>query len=333
MDKKINSSLLFSIIIPVYNVEVYIKDCIDSVLRQECKEYEMILIDDGSIDYSGNICDEYSEKYPDIHVIHQDNQGLSGARNMGIRYAKGKYLVYLDSDDMMAPGALQNLKQAVFEQNDPPVILSRRITYESGKTTECQYYFDKYRLLKLKPGQAYSVIQDLPDMWLGVWIFTTRRDYILDNRFYFYEGIFHEDEEWVPKIFLNADKIGYNNSCVYVNRINRAGSIMATPNIKREFDKLKIIELLQNEFTEDKYPAETCEVVAKRVQSIYFGVLCEMNIYRYDKQFSQLENEMKTKKQLLKTATKGSHRLGRVLIALFGVERAGRLLKMVRKLL
>lgn len=332
MGQKIDSSPLFSIIIPIYNVEAYIKDCIESILQQEYNDYEVWLIDDGSTDHSGKLCDDYAEKYHNIYTIHQSNQGLSGARNTGIRCAQGKYLVYVDSDDMMALGALQSLKQVIYEQRDPSIILSRRITYVSEKvTTECQYYFDKVKLFKLSPAQIYSALQKLPDMWLGVWVITTKREYIIKNKFYFYDGIFHEDEEWVPKIFFNADRIGYNNECVYVNRVNRVGSITSTPNIKREFDKLKIIELLQNEFTTDKYSTEICEVVAERVRNIYFGTLCTMNTYINDAQFPSLVKEMDIKKQLLRNAIKSSYKFGNVLVMLFGVRRAGKILGMIKK--
>jgi len=325
MDKKIDNNILFSIIIPVYNVQAYIRDCIESILKQKCRDYEIILVDDGSTDESGKLCDEYAYKYQKIQVIHQSNQGLSGARNTGIQNAKGKYLIYLDSDDMMAQNALSNLSKVIYEQNEPSIIISRRLTYESIKniTTECRYYFDTTELSKLNIAHAYSAIQALPDMWMGAWIFTTKRTYILEKKFYFYPSIFHEDEEWVPKIFLNADTIGYNNNCIYINRVDRVGSITSTLNIKREFDKLMIIELLRDEFTVNKYSIEICEVVAERVRSIYFGVLCEMKVYAKDKQFLQLEKQMKEKRKIMRNAKKKSHKLANVLIILLGVRRAG----------
>lgn len=94
---------MISIIIPVYNVENYLLDCLNSVIYQSEADVEVILIDDGSTDSSGALCDKYADEYDNIKVIHQENAGLSAARNAGIEIANGEYLTFLDSDDMLAP--------------------------------------------------------------------------------------------------------------------------------------------------------------------------------------------------------------------------------------
>ena len=91
--------MLFSIILPIYNVENYLCECVDSILNQTYKDYEIILVDDGSKDKSPHICDELAHKYDCIKVIHKKNGGLSDARNAGTKEAIGKYIVYIDSDD------------------------------------------------------------------------------------------------------------------------------------------------------------------------------------------------------------------------------------------
>ena len=88
-----------SIIVPVYNVEKYLKRCIDSILNQSFTDFELILVDDGSTDNSGEIIDEYAIKDERIKVIHKENGGLSSARNVGIEYSKGNYIAFVDSDD------------------------------------------------------------------------------------------------------------------------------------------------------------------------------------------------------------------------------------------
>ena len=90
---------LITIIVPIYNVKPYLSRCIESIINQDYKKLEIILVDDGSTDKSGNICDEYAKKDKRIIVIHQENQGLSCARNNGTRISKGKYIAYIDSDD------------------------------------------------------------------------------------------------------------------------------------------------------------------------------------------------------------------------------------------
>lgn len=103
---------LVSIIIPVYNVERYIKRCIDSVLAQTMKDFELILVDDGSLDKCGQICDEYAKCDSRINVVHKENEGVSAARNTGLDLAKGKYVVFLDSDDEVKKNYIETLLQA-----------------------------------------------------------------------------------------------------------------------------------------------------------------------------------------------------------------------------
>ena len=103
------SELRLSIIVPVYNVEAYLRECVESVVGQWDASCEMILVDDGSPDGSGKLCDELADQYDGISVIHQENRGLSGARNTGLDAAKGKYVAFLDSDDRIAAGSLSRI--------------------------------------------------------------------------------------------------------------------------------------------------------------------------------------------------------------------------------
>ena len=110
---------LISVIIPVYNVENYLDECIQSVLQQTYKNLEIILVDDGSTDNSGVICDEYKDKDTRITVLHQKNGGISKARNVGIEYAHGEYIGFVDSDDFIHPQMYELLYAAIHkEQTD-----------------------------------------------------------------------------------------------------------------------------------------------------------------------------------------------------------------------
>ena len=110
---------VYSIIVPVYNVEKYLAESLDSILAQNtASEYEIILVDDGSRDSSGALCDQYAEKYACIHVIHQANHGVSVARNTGIQLARGTYLLFVDSDDLIAPTLLSAFDPLLEKQAD-----------------------------------------------------------------------------------------------------------------------------------------------------------------------------------------------------------------------
>ncbi|MBQ7257594.1 MAG: glycosyltransferase family 2 protein [Abditibacteriota bacterium] len=114
--------MFFSVLIPVYNVEKYLRRSIDSVLAQDFDDYEIILCDDGSTDQSGAICDEYAQKDSKIRVIHKENEGLILTRRVAIRASKGEYLIHLDSDDYMLPGCLSSAKKAIDETGADMVI-------------------------------------------------------------------------------------------------------------------------------------------------------------------------------------------------------------------
>lgn len=103
---------LLSIIVPVYNVEAYLVECLDSILAQDFTDYELILVDDGSTDGSGAVCDRYAARYPRIHCLHQSNGGHTAARQNGVRMSRGEYITFVDSDDWIAPGMYRHMCDA-----------------------------------------------------------------------------------------------------------------------------------------------------------------------------------------------------------------------------
>lgn len=117
------SLIKFSIIIPVYNISNYISECVNSVLKQSFKDYEIILVNDGSIDDSFNICLNYSKKHENVRLINQQNGGLSSARNAGINQAEGDYLLFLDGDDFWKDGEFLENLNCIIETNSPDTII------------------------------------------------------------------------------------------------------------------------------------------------------------------------------------------------------------------
>lgn len=119
--------IMVSIIVPVYNVEQYLHECVDSILMQNYSNYEVILVDDGSKDNSGTICDEYAKKNSKVSVIHQENQGLSGARNSGVQVSKGKYITFVDSDDFISYDYIRLLVTSI--RNDCDVVTTGMVKF------------------------------------------------------------------------------------------------------------------------------------------------------------------------------------------------------------
>ena len=123
-----------TVVIPVYNVEKYLKKCVDSVITQNFNDFEIILVDDGSTDNSGVLCDDYASKYEFISVIHQENKGLGGARNTGIEAANGEYILFLDSDDFLAPDCLKICCEKAEQYNCDMVAFKQQAIFEDGNS-------------------------------------------------------------------------------------------------------------------------------------------------------------------------------------------------------
>lgn len=123
----------FSILVPVYNVERYLAECIDSILKQSFKDYEIVLVDDGSTDSSGAICEDYANAYSDkIKVIHKKNQGLISARRVGINEAKGEFCVFVDSDDFVEKDLLETIEQYLCQEGDIDIVMYTFKYYKNG---------------------------------------------------------------------------------------------------------------------------------------------------------------------------------------------------------
>ncbi len=128
--------MVFSIIVPVYNVEAYVTRCLDSIITQDFDSYEVIVVDDGSTDSSGKRCDEYKKKYNNVKVIHQKNQGVAAARNTGLNEAIGEWILFVDSDDWIAEGTFRKIAWQIEQEEADLYSFNAFKTTEEGKLTE-----------------------------------------------------------------------------------------------------------------------------------------------------------------------------------------------------
>lgn len=276
----------FTIIIPVFNTEKYLEKCINSVIRQNFDDYEIIIVNDKSTDNSKIICEKYESIYPNIIFIDKDeNEGLSEARNSALRIAKGEYIIFLDSDDWLIEGALLNINNIIINRDIPDIIINRvSFYYEKEEIyTDCNYEFDLNVLSKATSVHVFDYCFKKNNIVYAPWVFIIKRTFLEEHNLFFEKGLLHEDEEWSPKVILNSKNIAFNNKCFYCYRVNRSGSITQSLNIKREFDKLKIIDLLIKESDDQKYNDEQRIRLKKRCSSLYIGIL--KNIYEYKEEF------------------------------------------------
>lgn len=226
-----------SIIIPVYNVEDYLAECLDSVFSQNLDNCEVICVNDGSPDNSRNILSDYQKKYPAIVIVDRPNGGLSAARNSGLEVAQGEYIYFLDSDDYLLDGSLA--KALAFAASH-----SLDIACFNVKKGEKFFYFtEKKPLQGIFPGKTYY-----PDYYKAngffppsaVWMYIYKREFLEKNHLRFKSSALHEDEEFSPRAFYLAERVAGLNIAIQFHRVLREGAITAT--IKER----NLLDLLEN---------------------------------------------------------------------------------------
>lgn len=231
------SPALLSLVIPVYNVAPYLRTCLDSLLRCAHSIEQIIVVDDGSTDECPAILAEYANKIPQMQIIRQENGGLSSARNTGMKYATGKYLAFVDSDDFLAPDAyVRPLQRAEAEQLDM-VIFNAEFHFE-GRQADRPIY-EAMPATGVIPGSDWLRLRlgknHLPHM---VWMHLYRREFLRKGGWQFVPGLIHEDVIWTTEVLLAARRLAYEPVVVYHYRlpIRRFSPQQNQPRLERIVD-------------------------------------------------------------------------------------------------
>lgn len=220
-----------SVIVPVYNVELYLEKCLDSLVNQTLKEIEVIVVNDGSPDNSQQIIDKYTKKYQNIKAYIKENGGLSDARNYGIKEANGEYLAFIDSDDYIDETMLEKMYQKAKKDNLDIVVCNSVNVYENGNNIEIKsnlnYSNNNVKNYLISPPMACTKIYKRT----------------LFNKIEFKKNIFYEDLELIPKLVKLTKKIDFIDEGLYYY-YQRTGSIMK----QKEFNKrlLDIFDVLDS---------------------------------------------------------------------------------------
>ncbi len=202
---------MISIIIPVHNVETYLPQCIESVLSQTFRDFELILVDDGSTDHSTVICDEYAQTDDRIKVFHQDNSGVSAARNNGICYAKGEWITFIDSDDWVDVDYLENFR---FEESDSDIIVQGLKYYDNRNGQIFEYI--RVNNCELCGPRQKELIAENKVLSLGYPVAKLYKKSLIANRVLFNTSIsYHEDHIFVLDTYNLAKRIKLVNSVSY----------------------------------------------------------------------------------------------------------------------
>ena len=296
----------FSIIVPVYKVEKYLEDCVESVLVQTCKDYEIILVDDGSPDSCPAICDDFAAQNEQIKVIHKENGGLSDARNVGIKSANGEWIVFLDSDDKLADSnVLWELKDFI-KHDDAKIVFCPCLARFSESVSPV---FSKYvETEKLTPAQLFEYTQAGGSLF-AAWLFVTNSQALKQGKLYFTKGLLHEDMDWIPRLLMATnDLISVFPHNFYLYRFNDE-SITSRFSQKRFDDVALIINKLRSKNDYEKNTVFCAYWVNMLIYMIFvnLGEIYKEDKLLYDNCKSKLKKILNDNKDILNTQNKIIH--------------------------
>lgn len=243
--KDIEDTPMLSIVVPIYKVEKYLNKCIDSILCQTFTDFELILVDDGSPDRCGEICDYYQKRDKRVRVIHKENGGLSSARNAGIDIASGEYIGFVDSDDYIEPFMYEYLIESLKKNKCLLSICAINYVFEDGKSI-CKVKDEEDQVFNFSDAILEMNTYRLFDM--GAWSKVYHKS--LFNNLRFPVGKLSEDFYIMYKIFDRAQKISYVATPCY-NYLQRQNSISRNTKINHDFE---YAAKEQMEYLETKYP-------------------------------------------------------------------------------
>lgn len=257
-------SKLVSVIIPVYNVQEYLKRCLNSVINQSYSNIEIIIVNDGSTDNSNEICKNFESKDKRIKLINKENEGLSLARKTGFNNAKGEYILFIDSDDFINEEYLENMMKQI---KDCDVILANVI-----------YSYDDYKrelVSNLDEKNSYSSKAIIKKMILNkeikdfTWGNLYKKELIKEE--YFTASRVFEDIEFTHRVILNSNKIGYSKKSIY-NYVQRQNSLLASGFNESKLHLFKATEFMINNINK-KYPDLRCELEYRYITSLLMIII------------------------------------------------------------
>lgn len=284
--------MTISIIIPVYNVEKFVFKCLNSVLKQEPNKFEkveIIVVNDGSTDDSLTIVEEIKKEHNEIIIISQKNQGLSAARNAGLSIATGDYIWFIDSDDWIAPNSLEIISK-IIGLKEPEVIHFKAINAFNDKL--------------VKRGKTFPNTKPIYDgkeiikhrLWATcVPFYIFKLEFLKHNSLHFFNGIFHEDNEFTPRMLYYAQKVYLSNETLYFVYQNQ-NSITRTVNPQKSFDLIIVSHNLLR-FVQDKVceqEIQTCfyQFISLCLNAALHGSLSmdESNLQKFNKTLRENQN-------------------------------------------
>lgn len=266
----------FSIIVPIYNVELYLRECLESILTQDFNDFEVICVNDASTDRSLEILQEYAENNNKIKMINNSiNKGLSFSRNCGIRNASGKYILFVDSDDMMCKGALRELSKEADQVEADIIYFNMAVKVEGLWAKEKGDHSQKnYQYNGIFTGQelfvnTYQNSQMIVEVYRQLYL----KSFIEKHQLFFYEGILHEDTLFSIICAMKAERVSYLNRELYIYR-KRDGSIMSRKTAERMKSYFIVFIELWKFWQNNIFPVEVNRVFSGYLKKLHKEIIC-----------------------------------------------------------
>ena len=326
----INTNVKISVIVPVYNVEKWLNMCIDSILAQSYKNLEIILVNDGSTDKSKDICDSYSKKDNRVRVLNIKNSGQSVARNIGLKEAKGDYILFIDSDDYISDKAIIEKFINILDSNNYDFIYTSYCRFEDGneeKITEILPISLTNDEIKNKEGKDILVdLLNKNSFHHAPYLKVCRQEFILNNKLFFREGYYHEDAEWTFKVFYYAKKIFIYDKPWYMRRMRENSTITSRNEsaiCKKLCDRLIIADDLIKFFEKEN----ASKVIIDDLVRMYWGDLMITRGVKEKDNIKKCTKVIASTKNVLNKSSVKKYLIGNKLIKYLGAKNFINLLK------
>lgn len=321
----------FSFIIPVYNVKDYVAQCIESILSQTYENYEIIIIDDGSTDGSGEICDEYAKKDSRIKVFHQKNQGNSVARNKGVTLAKGEYIIFIDSDDYWLEDKLDVIAKNC---KDNDLIVFNYQSYDEASKeiiSDKSLNFDNV-INTITNGEQYiqKIFENNKLYGWYLWFYAIKRELMLN--FKLESNMKYEDVELMYKLILSANKICVLNHSILRYRLNRQGSITQSVKLDTEKDKLEVVRRNISNIQKMDISDHTKQVLCNDFSCLYYSTLILYNDIKKESEKRELIKELKNSMWVCEYTISSEQKLVYKIMKIIGIRATCKLLNIRRKI-
>lgn len=314
--------LRYSIIVPVYNSEQYITECIESVLEQSESSLELIMIDDGSDDNSLNIIQKFQERDSRIKIENTFHSGPGKARNIGIKRAEGEYILFLDSDDYLDRSYLKRLTEAIGEMKPDICFGSQHNDLFSDRVETLHYYnSEAFNHLLSKDDKIGFFFRDENRCPSSTWNNVYRREFIIENKIVFHEKwIFGEDTDFVFQALEKAEKLISNDINFYYYRKNNDSSLTNSLSYEKMIQRLEVLRKWYLYFLEESRERKQVFAVCESLAREYFNAFLLVDKIQQNKGKKEFLKRVHLDKEIWERVTGKKQRVIIWLMKLFGVE-------------